>query len=81
MQIKLIIIILINVFNINSIPRLDWDKNYFENNFLVKEIKNIFDLNLEILSKKGVNFSRLEMVSRAKRSEDKVEENRLSFTL
>ena len=61
MQIKLIIIILINVFNINSISRLDWDKNYFENNFLVKEIKNIFDLNLEIFSKDSLKILTLTL--------------------
>ena len=61
MQIKLIIIILINVFNINSISRSDWDKNYFENNFLVKEIKNIFDLNLEIFSKDSLKILALTL--------------------
>lgn len=45
-------LILITIFlNIFSVSRYEWDHNYFSDNFVVREVKNIFDLNMGIFSK------------------------------
>lgn len=43
-------------FYLNGVSRLEWDRDYFEDSFLVRGVKNIFDLNLTIFSKDSLKI-------------------------
>ena len=50
MKIATLIVALI-MFNVIAVSRYQWDKNYCSDNFFVREMKNILDLNLGIFSR------------------------------